>query len=335
MVWLLLLLLGFAEAAEQRPVRPGDTVESLAASLGDPGLVGAIRELNGLAPGAQPTVGTVLTLPPAGDGRDQRAFLISATGDVTVRGQPGPAQTFEPLPVGGTVCTGPESYATVRVATQCAVQGSDLDDIVLSGETCLTVESAFSSTFGRSTVVRISEGSIQVAESRGAPGSVTVRTESGLTTGSGGGYRVSVEDAAMRTEALYAEVAVQGAGEEVVLDAGQGSRVRSGQVPGEPVDLLVTEQLLRPSVGAPLVRPVFTWTHDASALGYRLEIAANRVFTDLVYQHDVPGPEHRPTLLQLPSAAGLWWRVAPFDGLGFLGVPTEPRRMALPAGVRP
>ncbi|MEZ4322696.1 MAG: hypothetical protein R3F61_34835, partial [Myxococcota bacterium] len=253
-MWILTV--GVALAADVRPVRSGDTVESFA--LGDATVAADIRKRNGLAPGEQPRVGTLIELPPPdGPHGEQRAFLVSLAGTAYRRvkgGDPTNVEPFEALPTGSTVCTDPGSYATLRLASTCNDDGSLTDDVLLSADTCLTIDSAFSTESARSTVVTVTQGSIRVRESE-AGGHVTVVTPSGVTTGTAGGYRVTIEPSAARTEALYADVAVSGAGSEVALAPGQGSRVSVGQAPSPPVDLLVTGALRKPPDAPPLLRP--------------------------------------------------------------------------------
>ena len=68
------------------------------------------------------------------------------------------------------------------------------------------------------------------------------------------------------------------------------------------------------------------------AFGYRFEVATGADFVDLVFQDDVPDTDYRPSLLLLPwpDDGVLYWRLASFDRFGFLGIPSEPRRMRLP-----
>ncbi len=334
-LWAWALTMAFA--GEMRPVRMGDTVESIASELGDAALASAIRQANNIGDGEQPAIGQILQLPPpVGDSGDQEGFLISITGKVTVTPPGGttvPAVRLSSLETGTTVCTGSRSYATLRLATRCNDDGSDSDDVVLYESTCVVVESVFGATAGRGTVLRVTQGSVAVQEVEGALGHVTVVTESGVTTGKTGGFRVHIEDEAMRTEALYAEVAVQGAGAELVLDAGQGSRVKTGEVPSAAVDLPKASQLLRPEAGERLVRPYFTWTQGDALFAHRFEVALDVVFGTLVYAHTVVDPNHSPELFMLPlDGPGLWWRVAPVDRFGFIGVPSEGRQVILPPG---
>lgn len=330
-----------ASAADIRPVREGDTVESIAAQLGDAALAETIRTLNALKPGDQPTIGTLLQMPdPAGTWGEQQAFLIALSGDGTftdVKGTNVPAQTWTPVPSGTTVCTGTNAFATLRLASTCDETGQVSDDIQLNPETCLSIDAAISSSAGRSSVLTVTRGSVAVSQVPDGQGHVTVVTTAGITTGAKGGFRVTVEENAARTEALYAEVAVQGAGAEVKVDRGQGSRVKEGEVPSDPIDLLETGPLLTPDPGAPLMRPAFLWEPVRGALGYRFEIATSVDFRELLFQEDVEHSTFVPPVLMLPTERinRMYWRVASFDRFGFLGVPTEPRELTLPARIAP
>jgi hypothetical protein len=43
-----------------------------------------------------------------------------------------------------------------------------------------------------------------------------------------------------------------------------------------------------------------------------------------------------PDLLFLPyRVRGYWWRVSAFDRVGFVGAPSDPHRLLVPAGVGP
>mgnify|MGYP000598249219 CR=1 FL=1 len=336
----MILWLSLALATDTWPVRAGDTVESVAAEVADgrnvTDLIETIRQGNGLAPDQQPVVGTVLRLPDhAGLHVDQDAFVLTRRGDVLAAG-PMPAHQvglFERLPIGSTLCTGPDSYATLRISTQCTAVGEHSDDLTLSEDTCVQLVSAHGSTRGRSTVARVLEGSVQVQENPTGAGHVTVQAGTGQTTGVLGGYRVTLEDTqAMRAEALYAPVAVQGSGAEVSLSAGQGSRVKKGGTPSAPIDLLGPGVPTRPDDGVALRLPWFAWTPVPEAFGYRFEVATGPDFVDLVYSDDVPDPSYRPSLLLLPwpDDGVLHWRIASFDRFGFLGIPSMPRSMGLP-----
>jgi hypothetical protein len=338
---LLLLLLASApsQAARHQVVRPGQTIDSIAAALGDPALAAVIRQENGVAPGAEVPVGTVLRLPVRPGDQDQEAMLVSfhGSGQVLRPGQPAlPFGLGLSLGVGTLVCTDPDSTATVRLGM--SEDGRDHDDILLLGSTCVTVRGSTRGPSARESLVEVRDGSIAVHEGFGddLDGTVTVLTPSGLATGTGGGFRVHIEPGAARTEALTEPVAVLGGGAEVQLRAGQGSRVRTGEAPGAPVDLLLPGTPLLPAEDAPLRFADFSWSAVDRALGYRVELAVSPAFDEVVVTWDVGLPAWRPDLLLVPyRVPGLWWRVSAFDRTGFLGLPSEGRHVAFPEGVGP
>ncbi len=336
---LLLIILPVLQAAEYRVVHLGDSVETIAQALGEPALAADIRALNQIDADTQPAIGSLLELPitPGPPLVEQQGAVLHASGEVTATlpdQAPGPATPGLELPQGSTVCTGPGSYATLRLARSSG--GLAHDDVNLLAETCLTLVSAVSRAAERSSVLRVESGSIAIRAADESPGTVVVETASGITTGRGGGFRVSREADATRTEALDAPVAVLGAGQEVAVGAGQGSRTATGQAPSPPVDLLLGTIPQRPQLDQPLRRPDFGWTAVEGALGYRVEIATSDDFSSIVAADGAPDPSWAPQLLFLPyRVQGLWWRVAAFDRVGFLGYPSEPRELVLPAGVGP
>lgn len=332
------LFVTVALAAEQVVVRAGDSVESIAARLGDPGLAAAIRAANGLGDDGDPIVGSILTLPPRAGALSTGGVLLAAygAGSITLPGGASlPFAAGAGLPDGSVVCTEVDSFATVRLAV--AQVGGFHDDVNLLGTTCVAVQSTTQMGAARSSVIEVQRGSIAVREAASAgDGTVTVKTSFGTSSGLGGGFRVHVEEGASRTEALYHPVVVFGGGEERPLAAGEGSRVRAGEVPSAPVKLKVAGLPDSPDDGAALRVPTFTWGGVAEALGYRIELSSAPDFSELVLVQDVPDAGYRPDRLLLPfRVPGLWWRVATYDRLGFLGIPSEERGLTFPAGVGP
>ncbi|MEM6929229.1 MAG: hypothetical protein AAF602_19980 [Myxococcota bacterium] len=343
---IVLLSSVLASGAELRAVRDGDTIEAIAESLGDPALAGSIRSLNQLAAGAQPEVGRLLVLPPpvGVDQVDQQAALVSVVGDVTVAppGQPpAPAEVLTEIPVGSVVCTAEDSYATIRLASACEGLGVWHDVVTLFDESCVETLAMVASTRGRSSVLRVTSGSVVVADPGEThegqpPHEVTIQAAEGVATGRGG-FRAHLEsDEALRTEALTNELALLGGGQELRLLAGQGSRVHAdGRPPDDPVALLGAGPLLVPAAGEPLRRPVFRWAPQDEAFGYSVAIAGDADFTKLLYRNPVPEPVHLAQRLLLPMTRidGLWWQVASIDRFGFIGVPTPAQALGLPAEV--
>jgi hypothetical protein len=331
MIALLPLL---ALAGELHVVRAGETVEALAAERGDPALAAVIRQQNGLATGDQPAIGQVLRLPDDPDGVDQPAQLLALVGSGTVRppgGAPAAVGVGAFLPPGAELCTGPESYATVRLA---ALPGcDDEDDVTLLPETCLRVDGVHGRADARTSLVSVRRGAVRLGDTA-TPGRVAVQTPSGITAGERGGFRVAVEDGAMRTEAVTASVAVLAQGMETTVAVGTGVRTPTGGTPGDPVTLLPGQDLVRPEPDARLDVPDFAWLPAPRALGYRVELATDPDFTRLVRRAEVGAAAWRPAQLFLPYLSGaLYWRAVPFDRLGFEGVPSQARRLRFPRGV--
>lgn len=334
---LLYLTIGLGLAADHWVVRKGDTVESVAEALGDKALADEIRRTNGISAGAQPDVGAVLHLP-GHEGAAQEALVLAVrgTGSVTLPGStaPIPLAPQLSLPEGSEVCTDAESFAMVRLARDAA--GFAHDDVSLLPNTCLTVVGTSASDGRRSSLLHMSEGAIAVQGTPNKPGDVTVTTAEGVSTGEQGGFRVTLEQGATRTEALSAPVAVMGAGQEVDLEAKQGTRVKAGAAPEAPRSLLSAGALFLPEDGAPLRWPDFRWAAVPRALGYRVQVSTSPDFGEIVHQVDVPFPEWQPDFLLLPvDVAGYWWRITPLDRFGFEGMPSVARRLTVPQGVSP
>lgn len=331
---MLLLLATLCLAGDElHLVRAGQTVETIATELGDPSLVETVRTLNGLAPGAQPDVGALIRLPDVGAiAQPGQVLSLSGTGTLTP-----PGGATEPLVegafliVGTEVCTDADSFASVRLASvpDCA----DEDAVTLLPGTCLTLRASTARPDARTSIVSVASGAVQVRET-GGTSEVAVQTVAGITTGRSGGFRVAVESASTRTEAVTGPVAVLADGQEKDVPAGFGVRTPQGQAPGELVELLPPGTPIRPAPGARLLVPDFVWTPVPRALGYRLELAEDPDMVALIRRTEVGPPQWSPTQLFLPyQTPTLYWRIVPFDRLGFEGIPSGPRPVTFPAGI--
>lgn len=322
-------------ASELHLVRAGETVPSIAAALGDPSMADAIWSLNGLAPGAVAPVGMIIAVPDAHTHEQRPGQVLATRGRVTITDATGSlrdASVGDSISPGSVVCTVGASYATLSLAIDVGVDGGH-DDLSLLDSTCVTIDASYRGHTGRSSVVSVSRGSVSVRDAE-APGAVLVRTDAGVTAGDSGGFRVSVEPNATRTEALTAAVAVLGGGGELVLRAMQGSRTIVGEKPGPAVDLLLPGAPLVPGAGEVFRRADFVWTPVPAALGYRVELSVAADFSEVVHVEEMPAALWAPSLLMLPyRAPGLWWRIASFDRAGFLGPPSGARGMVFPAGL--
>ncbi len=336
---LLLASVLLAHASDRVVVHTGDTIESIAVAAGDASAAPELRAANGFRPAEQPRPGSILVLPErlAGQSRDAAVLSVHGGAAATVPSVGTVAlEAGMPLPEGSRVCTEVDGYATIRLAV--SAQGNHHDDITLLPGTCLTIEATVSRSSGRLSLVALNSGSVTVSPlgPGESPGSVAITTDAGLTAAEGGGFRVHVEPEGQRTEALYTGLSVFGGGEEQRLTAGQGSRVPEGGVPTAPVDLLPSGTPLVPASGAVLRRPDFSWVRVDTALGYQFELAASADFREMLLLQEVDRPAWEPDRLLLPGEVeGIWWRVATIDRFGFIGVPSAPRPITLPPGVRP
>jgi LysM repeat protein len=315
-------------------IRGDDTLQSIAAAWSTD--VPTLQRLNGLVGASLPAPGAVLLVPDRPGSASVPAVLASVTGTLDATdpsGKPVVAQIGAALAPGSVVCTGADSYATVRLA---ATRAGGHDDVSLDASTCLKVVASTGAAAGRQSRLDLRSGSVSV-RAGDSPGEVTVATPGGLATGAQGGFRVHVEPSRKtRLEAIGGAVAAIGAGREVLVAKGFGTRVAEGRAPEAPVRLPEPGQPSYPDDGTALLDPVFAWTPAERALGYRLEFSSAPDFSELVAAEDVPKAAYTPELLFLPfRVRGLWWRVASFDRAGFLGPPSEPRSLTFPAGVGP
>ncbi len=323
---MILGVLSVLWADQLRVVRAGDTVESLAGPAAE-----QVRVDNGLAPGQQPVVGTVLRLP---GGTDSAGLVLSLTGTGTLGVGGTTLSLGQQLPPGSVVCTAADSYLTIRLAT--SESGGTHDEVTLLGGTCVSLTGSTGLGRERSTLLDLQRGYLSVRPTLSDPGRVAVRTSDGVTAGNEGGFRVAVEEGTTRTEAIYRPVAVIGAGVEQPLQAGEGARVRRGEAPSKPVKLPVPGGPEAPADEAAFRRPDFYWTPVDRAMGYRLELASDGDFQSLLVVRDVPSSPWLPDYLMLPyRVERMYWRIISYDRNGYYGVPSEARRLNFPEGMRP
>lgn len=293
--------------------------------------------LSALAADAGATLepGEVLTLPGGDTPSGSTVLSLSGTGRATLpKGDTAPLSVGLTLPVGSVICTDPDSYTTLMLAAVAATH----DEVTLLAGTCVTVDATGVRGGRRSSFLSVRRGSVVVRDSGETPGSVSVRVGDAVTVGEQGGFRMTVEEGgAARTEAVTHPVAVIGAHIQLDLGAGSGSRVAAGEAPSPPVQLLMGGALLRPAPGEALRRAEFAWEAVPYALAFRVEIATDPAFTDVLRVAEVSRVDWEPDRLLLPYRGidEWWWRVTPVDRLGFGGVPSVPARLAIPVGVGP
>ena len=327
---MILLFVSTVLAADHHVVRKGETIATIAAAEDvDPA---ALRRENGLGEKDEPKAGTVLRLPGT-ETPLAAATALAVSGGATLTPAGGTAQALVPgaeLPPGSVVCTPNGGYATLRLATATGTYAHD--EITLLGGTCVSIDDAWADRAGHASLVSVRSGTVSVRADTPGSGQLTVRTDDAVSTGDAGGFRVSVEADATRTEAVSGAVSVLGGGDQVELQPGFGARTKEGQAPSAPVALLVAPALLHPDADVALRRPDFSWGKVDRALAYRVEIASDPDFVDIVDSEDVGALRWQPETLFLPIGR-LWWRVTPVDRTGFVGTPSAARGLAMPGGL--
>jgi hypothetical protein len=334
----LWLFLRIASAGQHLISRPGETLTTIAAELGDPTLAGRLQELNDFPLDIPLPTGTIIRLPEQrGPCAEQTGLLTRVSGSGTLRGPDGTTLRLQEglrIGPGTTICTDPESFVSLRLATTPSGTGTSAahDDLSLLPNTCLTLLEAAADIDSRASLVGMSEGSVAVTPTYADGGRVTVQTPNAVATGEEGGFRVTVEtDGATRAESMGGNVRLSAGGAEVVLAPGEGARATVGEAPSAARMLLREANLLGPEDGAPLRRTDFHWSPVDRALGYRVQVAATPQFDELVHQTEVALPRWQPDLLLLPTDLQvLYWRVTALDRFGFEGQPSSAWRIALP-----
>lgn len=366
MTWLLTLSL--AHAAGSHVVVAGETVESIARSLGDVGLADDLREQNGLLDGAQPSIGTVLTLPSTvrGSGCEpsrvvehQGPLYLRTAADSTPAPTSAPALDRESasgltpisgrrvLNLGDEICTGAagvdgetaDGFARVELSVPPAAGARDV--ITLLPGTCVTITAVDRVRNARTSLVDLTRGAI-VVEHQPVPGDVIVRTGgadpagSAVTYGRRGGFRVAVEPDAARTEAIGADVSTTAQGVEVMLAEGFGGRTTFGEAPGDPHALPLAPRLVLPADRSALVVPEFRALPSLRATTYVLRVALAEAADLPVFALELLTPRYAPLYpdetLALPSGSGAWsWSMTAVDAYGFEGKPSSARTFFAPA----
>ncbi|MFT7518837.1 MAG: hypothetical protein ACI9MC_000971, partial [Kiritimatiellia bacterium] len=180
----------------------------------------------------------------------------------------------------------------------------------------------------RSSVVSLTRGSISVKATNTGRGAVAVVSPAGVATGANGGFRVTIEVGATRTEAVASAITVLAQGAELDVPAGFGARTRNGQEPGDLVQLLPPGSRTPPDAGTRLRIPDFAWTNVDRALGYRVEFVNDEAFTRLV-RRSFSRMGLVPSIGRSSASTGWVWRARPAKGVSCCSR-GEQSRAALP-----
>lgn len=120
------------------------------------------------------------------------------------------------------------------------------------------------------------------------------------------------------------EIDVKAEGASVTIKENEGTLVAAGQKPSGPVKLIPPPVVREPVNGIKLFTMTVNirWDDVPNSIGYRLEIAPNRNFTDIVYTSDI----HNTSNLRwtAPGNGIFYLRVASIDKNNFVGPITDP-----------
>ncbi|NQS97447.1 MAG: FecR domain-containing protein [candidate division Zixibacteria bacterium] len=132
-------------------------------------------------------------------------------------------------------------------------------------------------------------------------------------------FRIGMDKEAARFANYDGKLGITSAGQTVVLEQDQGSIVKHNQPPTSPHELLSKVKLLSPEDGSEFYeqKNELAWESIPGASQYRLEIARDKSFSQIVYSNKLS----EPSFSQLSSLeSGVYhWRVSAQDDLELAG----------------
>lgn len=304
------LCLPMALAAQPAPhvVQPGETLWGISQRhFGRPLLWPSIQQRNGVGEPRQLPIGKVLYF---ADGVTQ-AVVVAASGDVRAEYDSGStaAQPAMRLPEGALVRTGPDSFVTLRLP--------DGSLCTLPSNSAVRLVRFVGASEGAGVLLDLQAGEV---ESRVPPRAVPsgkdtfrVRTRMATVGVRGTHFRVSLErEGRAAVSVLESRVVVQTTAQrEIVVSAPQGVVVG-----GSALDGVVQELLEAPEwtdAGQPQNQPgvLLAWNSVNGASGYRVQLARDADFLDLVAEQRVAASGQRELALLDGVAPGSYFaRVA-------------------------
>jgi hypothetical protein len=178
------------------------------------------------------------------------------------------------------------------------------------------------------TRIELVEGSIWSRIRNKVLGSFEFVTPSASTIIRGTDFRLKVEAGnATRLEVLEGTVEIQAGGSSIEIPARKGILTQSGEALGSPQDIPSAPETLLDPQPEQVFRGEhfdqhFRWSRVAGAVGYRIEIARDSSFFDIVEERRT-GRE--PLVRIMGLAPGTYfWRVTALSERGFEGIPAEP-----------
>lgn len=208
--------------------------------------------------------------------------------------------------------TGPGAVSVIRL--------TDGSQVWVAPGSLVRLKRAVVEPAGRTVEIELFEGNAEVIATPGR-GTFDVVTPAAIAGVRGTEFRVAVVPAGSRLETLGGGVELGAGGEEVLVDAGKGSRAKTGGTPEEPRDLLVAPVPLTALHGRLKKDEALSWTPIDGAARYEVLLARDTAFARELRVLVARGER---TALPADLAQGKWfWRVRAVDPDGFVGFPSK------------
>ncbi|WP_177419515.1 FecR domain-containing protein [endosymbiont of Lamellibrachia barhami] len=252
------------------------------------------------------------------------AEVLSLEGEVSIvragESDPVSLSDVDQLQIGDVVTTGRQSSLALRFA--------DGSRLMLGPETQVSMDtlSAFGEAGMVDTRVRVQYGRVEseVEPLQGAGARFQITTPAAVTMVRGTGFRVGVEfgSGLTRNEVVRGQVAVEGEGESLDVDAGFGTMIEPGKPPLKPRPLLTSPDISMLEVDMDLPAASLRWSGLEGAEAYRVQLFRGEPGGGVIVEQVLTTPEF--TLLELtPGSYSI--RVRGIDELGLEGLSAEHR----------
>jgi hypothetical protein len=284
-----------------------------------------VQVLNNIADPDHITPGSKIRVPLAWlSTQPTSAEVIALQGDVQLRRLPEQGSLASPLSrqlsltdrlvLGDIITTGEDSSVAVRFADASSVtilQGSELvfDHLSEHDETGMV-----------DSKLRLNQGTAEASVTRQLRGVARfeIHTPSAISAVRGTSFRTSYvgnEDAA-RVEVLGGGVEVKAEGVSQLVPAGFGTRVKKGEAPIKPRELLPAPEVKAlPDIITQVTQNV-RWLPVSEASAYRVQLSTSESFSTLIWDQLTQSPE-----ILLPDIADgdYFLRIKAIDSLGIEG----------------
>ncbi len=300
--------------------RPGDTLWGLSRDF----LVSAdywkrLQEHNGITDGDHIVPGSRIRMPIAWLKRQPLPALLSQLRGTVERqrGEDASAvalETGDELLAGDLIRTGDDSSATIQFA--------DGSRVLMQSNTQLTLDtmSAFGASGMVDTSMRLHGGRIEsdVPHEAGSGSRFRIISPPAVAAVRGTNFRIAFDGSTDKAlgEVLDGELGVSASGVSLALPAGFGNVTRTGEPPGEPIELLPAPDLTALTALLPREPIAFEWPAVERAERYRGQVFEGEGFDRLLREQLVPQPQLELPVLPVGSYV---FRVRAIDENGLEG----------------